>query len=565
MAATKVKAKPSEEEVVVFPEENSDVPPYGTLEWLHYWSSVEGHLPTPIDVSITGSTNYNCPDLRWINFNVYPNKVKLTNTGYTLVLSSKWKAERPYIEGGPFLEKHILSQIHFHWGDDMMKGSDHMVDKRRYPAEMQVSFFRAEYMTQEEALKHPDGVTMICYMIKYGVNPDDRLNWIIEGFPRVREAKSHTKIGPCPMSKLLPIFYEDYFLYWGELPTARGDSFTIKWLIPRPTLFASLEQLDEFRKLWDPWDEPNQGNFRPLQDRHNRHVFFINPHWAKYNSLLPIPRVDEPGVTTLSQAYQKYPWMLPPQNHDEMARLMMRHVQSPISISKVMCPQFSLQPLNFKRYWDNEHGATLFNTGRTAKFMFESEKNRPILSGGPLNGEYIFEQMHFSWSFDNATGCEHVVDDHGYAAESQLIHYNSKYGNFEEALGYTDGLAIVGFFLQATEDTNPQFEKLAEGLDRIKRAEQTTRVTAEALSWMDREDLQKGPYFTYKGSLTITPYVECVDWILFEKPVAIGFDQIACLRRLQNFDCQPIEHNVRAIHVHPGYSAIFVKQVKCTH
>lgn len=58
-------------------------PPYGTLEWIQYWSEFEGHLPTPINVSITGSLVYKCPELRWFNFEVYPHKVKLTNTGYT--------------------------------------------------------------------------------------------------------------------------------------------------------------------------------------------------------------------------------------------------------------------------------------------------------------------------------------------------------------------------------------------------------------------------------------------------------------------------------------------------
>ena len=58
-------------------------PPYGTVEWIQYWSEFEGLLPTPINVSITDSLIYKCPELRWYNFDVYPHKVKLTNTGYT--------------------------------------------------------------------------------------------------------------------------------------------------------------------------------------------------------------------------------------------------------------------------------------------------------------------------------------------------------------------------------------------------------------------------------------------------------------------------------------------------
>ncbi|XP_053603806.1 carbonic anhydrase 2-like [Plodia interpunctella] len=309
-----VAAQTEDEEAPPPKKEEKIIPQFGTIEWINYISEFDGHLPSPIDVSITGSMAYRCPELKWYNFDVYPHKVKLTNTGYTLLLGAKWRTERPYLEGGPFLEKHVLSQIHFHWGSDLMEGSEHTVDKRTYPGEMQVTFFRAEYMTQEEAFKHHDGVVMVCYLIKYGVEDDDRLNWLIEGFPRIREAQTCTRVGPYPMCRLLPMFFEDYFLYWGTLETARGDKHVLRWLVPRITLFASFQQMKEFRKFWDPWDEPNLRNFRPLQERGERHVLFINAHWNQYNSLLPIPRIPEPSISVLSPAYEKNLWMLPPQN-----------------------------------------------------------------------------------------------------------------------------------------------------------------------------------------------------------------------------------------------------------
>ncbi|XP_050343841.1 carbonic anhydrase 2-like [Nymphalis io] len=305
-------AQTEEEEQTPAQDENE--PPFGSLEWIHYWCEFEGGLPTPIDVSITGSLKYWCPELVWYNFDVYPHKVKLTNTGYTVLLGAKWKAERPFLVGGPFLEKHVFSQIHFHWGSNMMEGSEHSVDKRIYPGEMQATFFKSEYMTQEEALRHPDGVVFICYIIKYGINPDERLQWILEGFPRIQESQTSTRIGPYPLSRLVPMFFEDYFLYWGSLSSVKGEKFIVRWLVPRITLHASLEQMKEFRKLWNPWDEPNLRNFRPLQERQDRHVFFLSPHWSQYNSLLPVPRIADPSISILSTAYEKHPWMLPPQN-----------------------------------------------------------------------------------------------------------------------------------------------------------------------------------------------------------------------------------------------------------
>lgn len=62
------------------------------------------------------------------------------STLFPVLLGAKWRTERPYLEGGPLYEKHVLSQIHFHWGPNFMKGSEHSVDKRLHPGEMQVIF-----------------------------------------------------------------------------------------------------------------------------------------------------------------------------------------------------------------------------------------------------------------------------------------------------------------------------------------------------------------------------------------------------------------------------------------
>lgn len=78
---------------------------------------------------------------------------------------------------------------------------------------------------------------------QHGVSPDKRLDWVIEGFPRVVEAKSVTRIGPQPMCELLPMFAEDYFLYWGALTSAKGIKHCVRWIVPRTTLYASSEQV----------------------------------------------------------------------------------------------------------------------------------------------------------------------------------------------------------------------------------------------------------------------------------------------------------------------------------
>ncbi|KAL4706895.1 hypothetical protein ACJJTC_012354 [Scirpophaga incertulas] len=241
----------------------------------------------------------------------------------------------------------------------------------------------------------------------------------------------------------------------------------------------------------------------------------------------------------------------------------LRPSQSPIAINLKKCPTWSsLEPLRFQGYWDNAVNGILLNTGQTAYYTFETD-TKPTVCGGPLIGDYIFEQMHFHWSVDDFTGCEHVLNGHGYAAECHFVHYNSKYQSMEAAVGHPDGLAVVGFLLQSVTAHNPRFDKLIEGLEGIKKMENSVTVPSASLAWMNSPDLQEGSYVTYKGSLTTPPYTECVTWIIYEKPVQIGAEQLSLLRQLEGPDDKPIERNVRPTQRHPpGHSVIYVKQIK---
>jgi carbonic anhydrase len=95
----------------------------------------------------------------------------------------------------------------------------------------------------------------------------------------------------------------------------------------------------------------------------------------------------------------------------------------------------------------------------------------PYLVGGPLkNDKYIFEQLHFHWADQNTKGCEHIVDGQQYSMEAHAVHYNARYKNFEEAVDKEDGLAVTGFFLQASGDVDClDFKKISDGIQQICR------------------------------------------------------------------------------------------------
>lgn len=48
----------------------------------------------------------------------------------------------------------------------------------------------------------------------------------------------------------------------------------------------------------------------------------------------------------------------------------------------------------------------------------------------------------------------------------------------EAAVGFPDGLAVVGFLLEAVGAPNPRFDKFVEGLEGIQKRDSTVQVPA---------------------------------------------------------------------------------------
>lgn len=54
--------------------------------------------------------------------------------------------------------------------------------------------------------------------------------------------------------------------------------------------------------------------------------------------------------------------------------------------------------------------------------------------------------------------------------EAHLVHYNEKYGNFEQAVTKKDGLAVVALFIQALGDRDCDFfRKITDQIDKIRQ------------------------------------------------------------------------------------------------
>ncbi|MCJ8744748.1 hypothetical protein PDJAM_G00122140 [Pangasius djambal] len=201
--------------------------------------------------------------------------------------------------------------------------------------------------------------------------------------------------------------------------------------------------------------------------------------------------------------------------------------QSPINIIPSQA-QFdsSLKPL--KLQYDPSTSKDILNNGHSFQVNFLDENDSAILTGGPVSGTYRLKQFHFHWGASDDKGSEHTVDGIKYPCELHLVHWNTKYENFGEAVNKPDGLAVVGVFLKIGS-ANPRLQKVLDTFDAIKaKGQQTTFLN------FDPKNLLPASlnFWTYEGSLTTPPLYESVTWIVLRDPISVSSVQMAKFRSL---------------------------------
>ncbi|XP_068747437.1 carbonic anhydrase 2-like [Montipora capricornis] len=100
---------------------------------------------------------------------------------------------------------------------------------------------------------------------------------------------------------------------------------------------------------------------------------------------------------------------------------------------------------------------TIANTNHSLKVSFSPYFFN--VSGGSLPGTFTTVQFHLHWESDNSKGAEHAVNGMLYAAEIHFVSFNVKYPSISEAVDQSDGLAVLGVFLEVGAD-NSAYEGL---------------------------------------------------------------------------------------------------------
>ncbi|CAH3194834.1 unnamed protein product [Porites evermanni] len=187
---------------------------------------------------------------------------------------------------------------------------------------------------------------------------------------------------------------------------------------------------------------------------------------------------------------------------------------------------------------------TATNKGKGLRISFDS--NVYNVSGGDLTGTYTTVQFHLHWGSSNDKGSEHTVDGVMYPAEIHFVSYNTKYPDIVESLSHSDGLAVLGVFLQVGSNENQAYKKFLDQISYVKNMS-GDEIKFSAFPLMSLLPTEKTKYYRYPGSLTTPGCQEAVTWTVFKDPVEISQAQLDVLRMMKYNDTVNIVNNYRPV------------------
>ncbi|XP_061874823.1 carbonic anhydrase 9 [Colius striatus] len=217
-------------------------------------------------------------------------------------------------------------------------------------------------------------------------------------------------------------------------------------------------------------------------------------------------------------------------------------MQSPINIDTaktIFSPQ--LRPIQLSGYSlpANER-LKLRNNGHTVVLQLPESL---ALTGGYAQ-QYRAVQLHLHWGSPSGPGSEHTVNGHRFAAEIHVVHYNTKYSNFKEAMVHPDGLAVLGAFLEVGPRENPYYQEILEHLYKIEGEDKEVLVPGFNIAGLLPANLKH--YFHYNGSLTTPPCYQTVKWTVFNQTMLLSPEQMSMLENsLRNDNGNPLQNNYR--------------------
>lgn len=241
---------------------------FGPRCWHERYKIAKGNLQSPINIETAQAKEGNSVgpvQFKYISIR----DSTITNDGRQLRITLT--RNESVVTGGPLTDRYQLAVIRFHWGNDNCSGSEHSVDGRNYPLEVQLIHWNADvYKNIGEAITGENGICIIGLL--YQVTDEDN-----EGLAPVIKLLSRDENKGCfslevksaiDPNKIIADM-NSYWTYQGSLTTP-PLSENVTWLISQNIMGLSEKQMNVFRSIRNSVGESMADHCRPacpLNDR----------------------------------------------------------------------------------------------------------------------------------------------------------------------------------------------------------------------------------------------------------------------------------------------------------
>ncbi|XP_063236086.1 carbonic anhydrase 2-like [Bacillus rossius redtenbacheri] len=249
---------------------------HGPRVWYRMYPPCRGAAQSPVDLDTSTAQSAHSPRMLWWGYALRPAAMTLANNGHTVVLTARWNSSEdvPYVWESPGDEQYSFAQLHFHWGADDDSGSEHTVNKERFPLEAHLVHYLHSLGSLENALHYEAGVRVVGMLYRLSEQSNPALEPLVSALGAVARAGSSAALQPFPLGGVLRSFSRHYLAYSGSLTTPPCLE-VVRWALSTEPQGVSRRQMSAFRSLLDHKGLPIRENFRPLQPLNNRQTLHI--------------------------------------------------------------------------------------------------------------------------------------------------------------------------------------------------------------------------------------------------------------------------------------------------
>ncbi|KAJ7373220.1 Carbonic anhydrase [Desmophyllum pertusum] len=245
---------------------------YGPDDWGKVSAHCSESAQSPINIETsTVKKNSNLKGLRFTCDNKY-GKVsgKMVNNGHAPTLVINKVEGTAKLTGGPLGDNvYRLQQLHFHFGCDDDKGSEHTVNGEAYSGELHLVTYNTKYPDFATAVDKPDGLSVIGVFLQE--DDDDKasysLRMLSNAMWRIREPDTGVMVRRTFLYNLVPQLKDlsrtSFYSYKGSLTTPPCYQ-SVNWIVLKRPIPASESVLKKMRRLRDHEEHSMCENCSPL-------------------------------------------------------------------------------------------------------------------------------------------------------------------------------------------------------------------------------------------------------------------------------------------------------------